>query len=83
MWLVRLIGRYWAGSALEPPLWIGDIKASFNISGILPEASDDLYIDNNILAIVTFEFFNTQTGTPAGPGEAPFGIFSIAIVTST
>ena len=76
------IGLYCEGSALEPPLLIGLTRASFSISGIVPVSYESCQITKSILAIFTFDFFNRHGGTPSGPGEAPFGIFSIVRVTS-
>ena len=81
-WLVNETGLKLAGSEVDPPLWIGEIRPSFRISGISPESNEDLRILFSIKATLVPPFLRRHGGTPSGPGEEPFGIFLIASYTS-
>ena len=71
-WEVRETGRKLIGDALEPPLWIGMIKAVFKTSGMLPVEK----IRKNIIArgsaILYLHFFRRMEGIPSGQGAALF-----------
>ena len=82
IWLVNNTGLKLAGSEVDPPLWIGDIRPSFSISGISPVSKDNLNIFVSIRAILVEPLFKRHVGIPSGPGAAQFGIFLIASTTS-
>ena len=82
MWLVRLIGLKFTVSALDPPLWIGVINASFSILGISPVFDELLKSLHISLEIGILACFSMIAGIPSGPQEAPFGMACIASLNS-
>ena len=57
-WLVKETGLKFAGSDVDPPLWIGETRPSLRMSGISPVWNEDFNILFNHRAILDPPFFS-------------------------
>ena len=84
---VRLTGLYCPGRYFEPPLYIGVMFVSFNISGLVLSSRLFLSIIFNGNAISFLISFRSIAGTPSGPAaefssRSPIASIISSVLTS-
>ena len=76
-------GRKFTGVALDPPLWIGMMKAVFNKSGMDPLEKSLWKIISKPSTRLYLHFFRRMEGIPSGPAAELFESLSNACNTSS